>query len=220
MQSPAIASASTTPFTAGTTARTISSDFDVFLQMLTTQIRNQDPLNPVEASDYAVQLATFSSVEQQVLTNELLRGLSQQMATGGLVQMGGWIGHEVLVAAPVRFDGAPLEIWPPDPVAGQGSRTLVVSDLSGTEIQRLALPQDQGPVEWAGTTADGMPLPPGLYRITVETTSGEDSITTEPAQVYARVEELRAGPAGPRLVLSGGVEVDAGDVTALRPGRR
>ena len=41
-------------------------DFETFLKMLTTQIRNQDPLNPMEGSEFAVQLATFSGVEQQV----------------------------------------------------------------------------------------------------------------------------------------------------------
>jgi len=40
----------------------VSSDFDTFLKMMTTQVQNQDPLNPVDSSDYAVQLATFSSV--------------------------------------------------------------------------------------------------------------------------------------------------------------
>ena len=48
----------------------LSSDFETFLKMLTVQMENQDPLNPVDSADFAVQLATFSSVEQQVLTND------------------------------------------------------------------------------------------------------------------------------------------------------
>jgi len=47
--------------------------------MLTVQMQNQDPLNPVDSSDYAVQLATFSNVEQQVQTNDILRELQSQM---------------------------------------------------------------------------------------------------------------------------------------------
>ena len=50
----------------------ISSDFETFLRMLTVQMQNQDPLNPIQSSDFAVQLATFSGVEQQVRTNDLL----------------------------------------------------------------------------------------------------------------------------------------------------
>jgi len=77
----------------GTTGA-LSSDFETFLRMLTTQMRNQDPLNPVESADFAVQLATFSSVEQQVQTNALLSGLGTQMATLGMGQFPGWIGLE------------------------------------------------------------------------------------------------------------------------------
>ena len=62
----------------------ISSDFETFLKMLTTQMQNQDPLNPIESSDYAVQLATFSGVEQQVRTNQLLADLANQMGSSGL----------------------------------------------------------------------------------------------------------------------------------------
>lgn len=218
MQTAAITSSHTTPFTAGTTARTISSDFETFLRMLTTQIRNQDPLKPVDASDYAVQLATFSGVEQQVLTNELLRGLIEQTGTGSLAQMGGWIGQEVRVAAPVWFDGAPITISPPEPQPGAGTRVLVVSDDAGVEVQRIVLPQGNVPLQWAGATADGMPLPRGLYHLEIEASSGEDSVTRQPAETYARVEELRAGPSGPRLRLPGGVEVEVTEVTALRPG--
>lgn len=54
----------------------LTSDFDTFLRMLTVQMQNQDPLDPVDSADYAVQLATFSGVEQQVRTNELLTELS------------------------------------------------------------------------------------------------------------------------------------------------
>lgn len=54
-------------------------DFETFLKMLTTQIRNQDPLNPMEGSDFAVQLATFSGVEQQVQTNDLLQKMTDQL---------------------------------------------------------------------------------------------------------------------------------------------
>lgn len=218
MQSAAITSASTTPFTSGASARAITSDFETFLRMLTTQIRNQDPLNPVEATDYAVQLATFSSVEQQVLTNQLLGGLSQKLDTGSLAQMGSLIGNEVRVAAPVRFDGAPVEIFLPDLPPGAENPVLVVVDPAGTEIQRLALPATGGPLEWAGLTTDGMPLPAGLYHLSVEVSTGEGTATSEPVQIYARVTELRNDSGVLRLVLAGGVEVEAGEVTALRRG--
>jgi flagellar hook assembly protein FlgD len=58
-----------------TKASTVSADFETFLKMLTAQIQNQDPMNPIDSSDYATQLATFSSVKQQVLANSYLENI-------------------------------------------------------------------------------------------------------------------------------------------------
>ncbi|MEM9127629.1 MAG: flagellar hook capping FlgD N-terminal domain-containing protein, partial [Pseudomonadota bacterium] len=62
-------------------ANALTSDFETFLLMLTAQARNQDPLEPLDSSQYASQLAQFSMVEQQVQTNDLLSSLSN--ALGG-----------------------------------------------------------------------------------------------------------------------------------------
>lgn len=217
METSALTSSNTTPYTTGTSNRTISSDFETFLRTLTVQIENQDPLNPVESSEYAVQLATFSSVEQQVLTNDLLKSLSGQMNVAGLAQMGDWVGQEVRVAAPAWFEGAPITLAP-NPAALADRVELVVRDAAGTEVQRLTLPVSAEPVDWAGVTADGAPLPEGLYSFTVESLSEGEVILSEPAEIYARVAEVRAEGGLLRLVLPGDVLVDSGAVTGLRAG--
>ncbi len=211
----AVTGTATTPFTSGSSGRVISSDFETFLKMLTTQIENQDPLNPVEASDYAVQLATFSGVEQQVLTNQWLESLSGQMNISGLAQMGAWVGQEVRAAMPVWFDGSPVTIAP-NPAAVAEEVDLVVTDSSGTEIQRMALPVSSDPVEWAGVTRDGVPLPTGLYSFTVESRARGEVILSEQAEVYATVREVRAENGGLVLLMPGEVPVDSSAVTALR----
>ncbi|MEO0916622.1 MAG: flagellar hook capping FlgD N-terminal domain-containing protein, partial [Pseudomonadota bacterium] len=93
----------------------ISSDFDTFLQMLTAQMQYQDPLNPIESTDFATQLATFSNVEQAVLTNDLLKDLTAQMNSSGLADMAAWVGKEARAAAPAFFDGEPLTLAPNPP---------------------------------------------------------------------------------------------------------
>jgi flagellar basal-body rod modification protein FlgD len=57
----------------------LSSDFNAFLNMLTTQLKHQDPLNPVDSADYAMQLAAFSTVEQQVLLNQKMDVLQNNL---------------------------------------------------------------------------------------------------------------------------------------------
>ena len=115
------------------------SDYETFLTMLTTQLENQDPLDPVESQDLAVQLATFSGVEQQTLTNELLSQLSQALGAGSMSEMSNWIGREVLSDELVSFSGAPIEVefGIPDQAT---SAELIVLDSNDREVQRLTVP--------------------------------------------------------------------------------
>lgn len=100
--------ASTTPAATGRrddqTAAVLSSDFETLLQMLTAQARYQDPLEPMDSSEYAAQLAQFSMVEQQVQSNELLQSLGDQLGQSNIAQMASWIGMEARTTAPVQFD--------------------------------------------------------------------------------------------------------------------
>ncbi|WP_240722871.1 flagellar hook capping FlgD N-terminal domain-containing protein [Poseidonocella sp. HB161398] len=57
-----------------------NSDFDTFIKILTSQIKNQDPANPLDSTELATQLATFSGVEQQVLTNKILQNIFDELS--------------------------------------------------------------------------------------------------------------------------------------------
>ncbi len=205
--------ANTSPGT-GQTAK-ISSDFNTFLRMLTVQMKNQDPLNPIDSADYAVQLATFSGVEQQVRTNQLLADMQSRVQQTGMAEMAGWIGKEARSAAPVAFDGAPV-VLAPNPAAGATVAVLVVRDMQGQLVAREAMPARAAPYTWLGADATGTLLPAGRYQLSLESGDGEDVISTTPIEHYAQVIEVRSAPDGSKLVLSGGVEVAASAVTALR----
>lgn len=193
----------------------ITSDFNTFLRMLTTQLQNQDPLNPIESADYAVQLATFSGVEQQVRSNTLLGQLSAQFNLLGMAQLSGWVGQEAQSTAPVHFSGAPVTISPsPDPAADRA--VLLVHDAQGNLVSREDVPTAAGAYRWLGADATGAPLRAGTYTLTLESQRGGEVLSTGPVPAYARIEEARRGDDGLILVLSGGVQVSADKVTALR----
>ncbi|TCP61203.1 flagellar basal-body rod modification protein FlgD [Rhodovulum bhavnagarense] len=193
----------------------ISSDFETFLKMLTAQMQNQDPLNPMDSTDYAVQIATFSGVEQQVRTNQLLVEMSGALGATGLSAYAGWVGQEVRVAAPTLFDGAPVTVVP-QIAAGADSAVLVVRDAAGAEVQRVQLGLDPAPLDWAGIGADGRALASGTYGFTTESYVDGVRIAETPAPSFARVIEVVAGEAGVSLRLAGGAEVAADSVGALR----
>jgi len=186
--------AAATPVIEQNAAAEITSDFETFLRMLTVQMQNQDPLNPVDSSDYAVQLATFSGVEQQVQTNDLLRSIAAQAGTSDLAQMAGWVGMDARAAIPTYFDGAPLTLAP-SPAAFATSAQMIVLDAQGQEVQRFDISTQAENVTWAGVDSNGSPLPAGLYN---------------------KVTEVRMENGVAVLTMAGGQTIPASDVTALR----
>ena len=193
----------------------ISSDFDTFLKMLTAQMQNQDPLNPIESADYATQLATFSGVEQQMRTNDLLTSLGGQMAVLGMSQLAGWVGQEARANAPVWMDGDPVTMQL-SPAIGADRAVLVVRNASGALVSREDVPIKPGLYDWLGGDAAGDPLPEGRYTLSLESFSGETLLGESPVESYARIIEARNGPSWATLVLEGGVEVPSSFITALR----
>jgi flagellar basal-body rod modification protein FlgD len=193
----------------------ISSDFNTFLRMLTVQMQNQDPLNPIDSTDYAVQLATFSGVEQQVQTNQLLEAMASQFSLVGMSQLAGWVGQEARAAAPVWFGGTPVTLSP-NPVANADRAVLVVKDAQGNTVSREDVPVSSEPYQWLGGDAEGNPLPEGKYTLSLESWRDDEVIQTDPVEYYGKVIEARGGAGGVRLVLEGGIEVLATDITALR----
>lgn len=214
-----VTSATTTTTAAATTAETdsalISSDFETFLKMMTTQLQNQDPLDPMSSENFATQLATFSGVEQQVKTNDLLTSLATQMSTMGMSQFASWIGLEAKAEVAGQFDGSPIDISP-TVASGADSAVLVVYDSNGAEAQRLTFDTTAAELEWAGVDDNGDPLDSGLYTFAVESYSGEDLLETSTPAIYAEIVEAKNVDGTTVLVFEGGAEVAASDVSAVR----
>ncbi|SIO13160.1 flagellar hook capping FlgD N-terminal domain-containing protein [Vannielia litorea] len=212
-------SATAATLTSGTTSQSsegfINSDFETFLKMMTTQLQNQDPLNPLDSADFAVQLATFSNVEQQVRTNVLLERLSAQMSLGGMAEMASFVGMETRVTAPALFTGQPVEMTL-DVAKGADTGVLVVRDAFGVERQRLSIDTTAPYHVWQGTDETGVPLADGIYSFEVESYRNGELVGTAEAQVYARVAEARIEAGETVLLLDSGIAVPASSATALR----
>lgn len=193
----------------------LSSDFETFLLMLTTQMENQDPLNPIESQDFAVQLATFSGVEQQVRTNDLLESLAGGLGASGIAQLAGWVGMEARSTSPAQFKGVPLTLAP-QAAPGADSAVLVARNSFGLEVSRQEIPLGQDTIEWAGTAQNATPLPEGQYSFTLESYSEGEVTAVSAVASYARVTEARQGENGVEIVLEGGVVVPSDQITALR----
>ncbi len=209
---PASASANTTTTTSESA---ITSDFETFLKMLTTQAKYQDPLEPIDSSEYASQLAQFSMVEQQVLTNENLAIVQAQVATTNMELLAGMIGLEARSFAGAYFDGDSITVTP-NPAAASEEVYLVVYDENGTEVDRRQIPVSADPIEWNGLDANGDSLPEGHYTFNVESWAEDEKILDEVTGSYSEIQEAQAINGQTVLVLKGGAVIATGSVTGLR----
>lgn len=207
-------SAGAAPGATGNTAA-LSSDFETFIRMLTAQMQNQDPLNPIESTDFATQLATFSSVEQQVLTNDLLTSLGAQMGAFNLSQMSGWVGMEARAVMPVHFEGSPVSIRTEGASTAQ-SHQLVVRDAAGSVVAREDMSGAARDIDWQGKDAFGAPLPSGTYSLSVESFSRDELVATTPVEVRGQIVEARPENGQVALVFRGGQEVSSDKILSLK----
>lgn len=192
-----------------------AGDFETFLKLLTTQLKNQDPLKPTESTEFVAQLASFSAVEQQVRANDRLEQIFQVLSGGSADGLAQWIGKEVRAPGKGDFAGVPVEVEV-TPVAEADRAFLVVRNDFDQVVSRGEVAADAGLVTWNGQDDLGQTLPNGRYGFSIESYKGETPLDTQNGRVYAKVTEVRLQDGAPLLVLAGGAQVPLTDITGVR----
>lgn len=194
----------------------LTGDFNTFIQLLTAQMNNQDPLEPTKNTEFVAQLASFSAVEQQILTNETLSAMAGKLGLGQAGEAATWIGKEALVEGGyAAFSGAPVQVEV-EPVENAQSAVLVVRDQNGTIVTREAVDKSATTLAWSGTDRNGQPAEYGYYTFQVEASGDGEVIAAQRGKVFSPIEEVRLGVDGATLVAAGGVKLGTDDVTAIR----
>ncbi len=194
-------------------AATAASDFDSFLKLLTAQLRNQDPLSPLDSTQFVEQLASFSSVEQQIETNTLLKELTSGMTQSGLETATLWIGKEVQTpSVTARFAGEPLSFVLPADASGE----IVVRNASKEVIYRKPVQAGESEFVWNGEKTDGATAAFGDYTVKVEKKGDNGAVKSTPVDMVAHVTEARLIDGAIRLILDNGSIVDPASISAVR----
>lgn len=192
---------------------------DEFLKLFLTQMKNQDPMNPMNGEQFAAQMAQFSSVEQ--LTNiaklletqasfssEMLGAIGSNSAVGMLGKTITALGDHVIVSP----DGTGTAVAD---VQGSGaSATLRILDENGNEVgsrELGTLSPGRHRIE-LGDAASG--LPGGTYRYEVDVTDASGAKVNVTTYTVARVDGLRTGANGPVLV-AGDLEIPFAAITEV-----
>jgi flagellar basal-body rod modification protein FlgD len=194
-------------------------NFDTFVKLLLAQLKNQDPLNPMEGTEFTNQLATFSQLEQQMNTNTKLDSLLAANNFGAQSLGVSYIGKEALVDGNQITLGTSGKTDVNYTLDNTAFATLVeIRDSSGVLVRELEGGKTKGlnTVAWDGKAEDGTALPAGTYKITVSAYTQEgEKIKTQP-KAYARVTGVESGADGIMLVLADGKKTELAKVQSVR----
>lgn len=217
-----------------------SLDRDAFLQLLVTQLSNQDPLNPQEGHDFVAQLAQFSSVEQlttigstleshSAFLNDLAAGLDAQ--AGAQAELAQALGERGDLAAAAGLVGQTVEaegayaVWDgsASPKIGlalgapAADVRVVVRDAGGKAVRTLELGHlgaGRHTPTWDGLGDDGQPAAPGTYAFTVEAASASGAAVEATPFTTGRVSRVTIEAEGVRFWI-GPHAVPMGDLISL-----
>lgn len=187
---------------------------DNFMTLLVTQLQNQDPLNPMQNAELTSQLAQINTVGGIDKLNETMQGINTQIGMGQSIQAAGLIGKAVMVPGDRILMGASGDATPYGLELEKFSdeNTAVVRGASGEIIREIdlgALDKGVHVFEWDGKTDNGEQVPPGAYRVSIQSLGSDGELLQSSVLNYAQVNGvLSNGGANPRLDLG----VVAGDV--------
>lgn len=213
----------TTPSTsvAGATAKTAAAsadeakkatvDYESFLKLLTAQLRNQDPLAPMDASQFMTQLAQLSTVEQSMRSNDTLGKVLDTLKSSGMRMDMALLGRKVEVESnQLSLTGGKAEAA--YTVDGQpASVRIEVLNSAGNVVHSApgALQTGRQVFSWTGKTAGGGTAPDGLYTLRVTAKDKDGKALNTATVVTDTVAEVRSVDGATKFVLKNGATVSS-----------
>ncbi len=201
----ATTSTASTASVAGTVDNTeIASNFTEFLQLLTTQLQNQDPLSPMDTNQFTQQLVEFAQVEQQMKSNNSLSTLVTLQQSAQATQALALVGATVVVngsSASLANGQASWTINATKPA----SATITIANSTGRTAYSRSFTVNAGAQSfvWNGQGNDGTIWPDGTYTLTATGTDANGQSTAISTQVQAKVDSVDLTQNPPVLSISG-----------------
>lgn len=183
----------------------LAEDFSQFLTLLTTQLQNQDPLNPMDSTEFTNQLVQFSQVEQSINTNQKLDNMVQmQLASMNSMSLG-YVGMDITYpSTEVNYEGTGTKATITYSLAEEAaSAKLNVRDEDGKLIYSTDIARQTGTktVEWDGSLNGGGYAEPGTYTFSIDATTDGKSAMTVSTAVTGRVRGVESQDGVPFLLV-------------------
>lgn len=193
--------------------------FDTFLKLLVAQLKNQDPLNPMEGTEFTSQIAQFSQLEQQINSNSYLQELLKQRDYGQQNLATSYIGKDVLVPGDRLVKAASGDVTLGYSLEKTATKVTVgISNADGTTVRTFSGDGSKGRhlVTWDGKDDAGNVLPAGAYKITVQAYDANGTKVTSEAYSMGRVDSVLNDGTDISLSILDGRQVGMDDVMSIQ----
>lgn len=194
----------------------LAGDFDSFLTILTTQLQNQNPLDPLDTNQFTEQLVQFASVEQSIKSNENLEALIQLSAANTATAATTFVGKKVMIQSTTQTLEDGKAEWSFYSSGAASDATFTIRDEDGntvwTETKDISSGRDT--YKWAGYDSDGNKVDDGEYQLTIEGTDADGNAVSINVEVSVTIDGVDfSGDEPVLLVGDSGVPLSA--VTAV-----
>jgi flagellar basal-body rod modification protein FlgD len=201
---PPASSSSSSPASSAAAANALASsqiagNFQSFLTLLTTQLQNQNPLDPLDTNQFTQQLVEFAGVQQQINTNDSLATLVSLQQTAQSTQALGFVGKTAVVngsTAALTNSSATWELSVPT----NSTLNITIANSTGQTVYSGTYPAQAGnnqPFTWNGLGTDGTQNPDGSYKLTAtaaDASGNNVAITTQIQGVVSSVDLTQSPP--------------------------
>ena len=189
---------------AQTTARnSLSGNFDTFLKLLTTQLQNQDPLEPMDATKFTEQLVSYSQVEQQINTNANLESLIALNKSAIGANAVTYLGKTVLTAGSATALEGGAAKWRYALTSDANTLQLTIKDASGKTVRTMTGDKNVGMHEftWDGKNDAGIDQAAGTYTMTVTAKKTDGTVIDSTVGGIGLIKEIDMSGASPMLTI-------------------
>lgn len=171
---------------AATSRTRLSDNYDTFLVLLTAQLQNQDPLAPMDSTQFTQQLVQFSQVEQQIRTNEQLEGLAGQYQAAAAGAALSYLGKDAIIEADETYLAGGAANWAYRLPEAADSMKIQVKDMQGRvvyETTSAARGSGEHLFTWDGVKTNGETAADGVYQISISAQNAAGTAITPTVSV-------------------------------------
>ena len=194
------ATASSTTKSASTDRAQIAGNFQQFLTLLTTQLKSQNPLDPLDTNQFTQQLVQFASVEQQLKTNDTLSSLLTSAKASTTASAATYVGLDITADGATQSLSSGSASWTLNP-ARAAKATVTIKDANGAAVATKQATLQAGPqaYRWDGKNAEGVTLPDGSYTISVSAQDASGQAVAVSAEISGTVTAVDVSGGAPVL---------------------